>query len=434
LDETAVPENATGVVANVGAATYGTRTVRSLFAILSYQGYALSILGVGAPFIAKSFALDQGGIARMYAWISLNSIGALVLSRMADRVGRRQIVALGLIMTPLCSLGAALAAKAAWFILFEIAAYSAILATFGSAIVMVAEALPIAKRSEGQGWANLAIASGGGVCVVLAPLLAHAGLSWRWLPALAGAGIALAPIMLRRLPESRTWERVAASGMSRQSHFYDVFGRRYRGRTLPLILTTLLGEASAAAVSTWIYYHAVTVIGLTPAQGSLILLVGGALSMVGLVIGVRMAEQVGRVRTVMVTGLAGTLGVMAFYWGPPAKCGWPLLWLLMAHAWFATAGRASQVASNAAVTELFPTALRGTILGWLTLVTAFSAIGAQAAIALLAKPLGGLSNVVGWISLLWIPSALIWGWFIDETRGLSLEAASGEMAAGEADL
>ena len=429
-----IAENATGVAADVEAAAHRTSTVRSLFAILSYQGYALAILGVGAPFIAKSFALDQSGIARMYAWISLNALGALLLSRMADRIGRRRIVTLCLIITPLCSIGAALAARAAWFIFFEIAAYSAILATFGSAIVMVAEALPITKRSQGQGWANLAIASGAGACVVLAPVLAHAGLSWRWLPALAGAGIALAPIMLRRLPESRTWKQVAASGRSRQSHFYDVFGRRYRGRTLPLMFTTLLGEASAATASTWLYYHAVTVIGLTPAQGSLLLLVGGTLSITGLVIGVRMAERVGRVRTVMLTGLAGTLGVLAFYWGPPAHCGRPLLWLLMAHTWLATAGRASQVAANSAVTELFPTALRGTILGWLTLMFAFSAIAAQAAIALLAQPLGGLSNVVGWIALLWIPSALIWGWFIDETRGLSLEAASGEMPEGEAGL
>jgi hypothetical protein len=37
---------------------------------------------------------------------------------------------------------------------------------------------------------------------------------------------------------------------------------------------------------------------------------------------------------------------------------------------------------------LFPTALRGTIMGWLTLPIAFSAIGAQTAIAILAKPLG----------------------------------------------
>jgi MFS family permease len=110
-----------------------------------------------------------------------------------------------------------------------------------------------------------------------------------------------------------------------------------------------------------------------------------------------------------------------------------MLWLLLAYTWFNTAGRGAVVAGNSAVTELFPTALRGTIMGWLTLCVAIAAIAGQATVAVLAKPLGGLSNVVGWISLLTIPTAVIWWLFIDETRGLSLEAASRETdSVGEA--
>jgi len=409
------------------------KTTSALFAILCHQGYAYAILGIGAPFIGKSFGLDQSGIARMYAWISLNSIGALLLSRMADRIGRRRVLVFGLFITPLGSLGALLSSSAAWFILFEILVYSAIGATFGSAIVMMAEVLSIEKRSEGQGWANLGIASGGGVCVVLAPILVHFALSWRWMLAVAAIGIVLAPALTRRLPESRRWERAAASGVALESHFYDVFGSRHRRRTIPLMVATLLGEAGAVAVSTWIYYHAVMVVKLSSAQGSIILLVGGLFSTVGLVIGVRMSELIGRVRSVLVLGLAGTIGTLAFYWGPPAQFGWPVLWLLVAYTLFATTGRGALVAANSAVTELFPTALRGTIMGWLTLTIAFSAIGAQTAVAVLAKPLGGLSNVVGWMSLLGIPSAIIWGLFIDETQGLSLEAASREMPVPPAE-
>jgi hypothetical protein len=63
--------------ADAGAETHGKRTVRALFAILSCRGCAFAFLGVGAPFIAKSFGLDQSGIARMYAWISLNAIGGI---------------------------------------------------------------------------------------------------------------------------------------------------------------------------------------------------------------------------------------------------------------------------------------------------------------------------------------------------------------------
>jgi hypothetical protein len=79
---------------------YATATIRAVFVLLCYQGYAYAVLGVGAPFIATGFGLSQSGIAQMYAWISLNSIGALILSRMADRVGRRRIILISLVITP----------------------------------------------------------------------------------------------------------------------------------------------------------------------------------------------------------------------------------------------------------------------------------------------------------------------------------------------
>ncbi|HZP45928.1 MAG TPA: MFS transporter [Candidatus Binataceae bacterium] len=406
-----------------------SRTVRAVFAVLSYQGYAFSLLGVAAPFVAKGFGLDQTGIARMYAWISLNAFGALLLSRLADRMGRRRVLLFALLLTPLCSLGAALSTINAWFIAFEIVAYAAIGASFTSAIVMLAEALPIDQRSRGQGLANLAIGTGGGLCVILAPVLSHFGWSWRWLFALPTIGIALVPAMIRMVPESGRWEAASAAGVTERSHFYDIFSTAYRGRAIPLLIATLLGEVAGAAVPTWVYYHAVSIVKLSPWQGSVILLVGGTISVAGLVLGVWMAERVGRVRTIVILGLAGVVGVLAFYWGPPTNCAWPTLWLLLAHTWFATTGRGLTVAANSAVTELFPTALRGTIMGWLLFCITLSAISAQVTISILARPLGGLSNVVGWLALLTIPSVLIWGWFMDETRGLSLEVAAKEAAA-----
>lgn len=403
-------------------------TLRAVFAILNYQGYAFALLGVAAPFIATSFALDQTGIARMYAWISLNALGALVLSRMADRLGRRRVLLFSLLAMPLCSMGAALATRTAWFIMFEIVAYAAIGASLTSSIVMLAEALPIDERARGQGIANFAVGIGGGVCVILAPILARYGLSWRWLFAIPAAGVVFVPALIRMVPESRRWEQAAARGATAHSRFYDVFRGGHRRRAIPLILATLIGEVSGAAVPTWIYFHAVSVVGLSPARGSAILLVGGTLSVAGLALGVRMAERIGRVRTIVTLGLAGVLGILAFYWGPPANCRWPTLWLMVAHAWFATTGRGLLVAANSAVTELFPTALRGTIMGWLLFCIALSAIFAQVSISIFARYLGGLSNVVGWLALLTIPSVLIWGFFIDETRGLTLEAAAGESA------
>ncbi len=84
------------------------------------------------------------------------------------------------------------------------------------------------------------------------------------------------------------------------------------------------------------------------------------------------------------------------------------------------------VAANSVVTELFPTALRGTIMGWILLCLAFAAISAQPAIALPAPRTGGLSGVVGWLSVVTVSRMLIRGFFIAKTRSLLLEAAAHE--------
>jgi MFS transporter, putative metabolite:H+ symporter len=205
-------------------------------AILGYQGYAFATLGVGAPFIAKSFNLDQSGIARMFAWIALDAFGALILSRMADRMGRRRVLMWSLAATPLCAIGAALSESEPWFIIFMIGMYSFVGATFASAIVMLAEALSIKWRAKGQSYGGLSVGLGGALCIILMPALARHGLSWRWLLVVPAAGFALIPFVLRHLPESRRWERLAATGVTLRTRFYDVFSPAYRRRAVPLPL------------------------------------------------------------------------------------------------------------------------------------------------------------------------------------------------------
>jgi hypothetical protein len=55
-----------------------------------------------------------------------------------------------------------------------------------------------------------------------------------------------------------------------------------------------------AAVAAWVYYHAVSVLKLTAAHGSAVLLIGGTISTAGLVLGVKMSEWVGRVKAVVI--------------------------------------------------------------------------------------------------------------------------------------
>jgi MFS family permease len=82
------------------------------------------------------------------------------------------------------------------------------------------------------------------------------------------------------------------------------------------------------------------------------------------------------------------------------------------------------VGANSAATELFPAALRTTMIGWQGVTAAIFSMLAQIVIAALIVPLGGLPRVIRYFSILGIPSAAIFAAFIDETRGLPLEVAA----------
>ena len=201
----------------------------------------------------------------------------------------------------------------------------------------------------------------------------------------------------------------------------------FAGQGSPLLIAcALMAAISSTAAGSFIYYHAVSVAGLSAGAASTMTLVGGGIGLLGFPLGAWTAERFGRVPTVVGFGIFITAGHLWFYWGPPTHFAWPLLWLATGFFWFSVCDNAGTVASNAAATELFPTALRGTMIGWFALVSAASSIISNAAVAALAHKMGGLSIVVGALSIVGIPAAILFGLIIDETRGMTLETASKE--------
>ena len=397
-----------------------------LMAMLFYQGYTFAIVGIGSPWIAKSFGLDQSGIAAVFACLALSSLGALGLSRMADKAGRRRVMMWCMTVMPFCAVGAAVSTRLAPFVAFAILLNAFGVAAATSAIVIVAEILPIDKRASGQSFAGIAVAAGGGLGLALMPLLIARRLSWRWMLWVAAAGIVLFPALAIALPESERWELAARSGDTARARFYDLFVPLYRRQSIVLSISTLLATLCSEGVTTYVYFHAVSVVGLSAAAASTMIFIGGGIGMIGFPIGAWASEQFGRVPTLVTSGIAVAIGGMLFYWGPPEHFASPFEWLCASFCMLITVQNAATVATNAAITELYPTSLRSTSLGWFALISAGASLTAESTISMLAKPFGGLSRVVGWLGLLGIPGAILFGLAIEETRGLSLEEAANE--------
>ena len=401
--------------------------VAAIVILLVYQGYSLSIVGVASPWIAKSFDLDQAKLAELFAWMSLSAFGALVLARLADRIGRRRIILFSLVVAPLCAAGAAITRGPVPFAVFEILISGLLGASVSSAIVLLAEELPVEQRARGQAFAAGASAVGGVLGYFVIPFLLQWGYSWRWLLAPCVVGIALVIPLTRMLPADSRWARLASPNSVSSSRFYDIFHPLYRRRAITLLVCAALDTIAGSAVNGWLYFDAVSIVGLSPQRASSIVVAGMGLGMLGFPVGAWAADRFGRVPTVTYVGGAAWLGALAFYWGPPGATR-PLGWLLAAYCWFKIASGVMTVGANSAATELFPAGLRTTMIGWQGIIAAASSMLAQVMIAGLIGPLGGLTTVIRYLSFLGIPSAAIFGTFIDETRGLPLEVAAREEA------
>lgn len=400
----------------------------SVATVLAFEGFTMSVNGIGAPWIAKSFHLGESGIAGLFAWISLSALGSLGLSRMIDRSGRRRMLLVCIAGTAVSALAAAFSTNIAAFAVSEIALYAFIGATVSGGIVILAEELAIEERARGQSFGGLGIGIGGGLCLVMMPTIASR-YSWRWMLVIASAmGVAALWRAAKVIPESGRWRQAAASGLTSTSNFYDPFGHLYRRRAITILICALLINIAAVASSSWPYFHLVSVAKLAPGAASLMMLIGGGAAMLGFPIAARSCERYGRIPTIFVAGLMTGLGGLAFYWGPPAHIRLSWLWIEVTYCCFVAGLSAGQVGGNSIGTELFPTAIRGAMMGWFALISAVAAVSAQTLIAVLAGRLGGLSIVVGYLSLLAIPSSIIVAIFLPETRGLSLEAAAMEEA------
>ena len=66
----------------------------ALGALMGYWGYVEALNGAVAPFLAREFDLDDSGIAWAFGWMSFAAIGTFLLSRRADRLGRRRTLLL----------------------------------------------------------------------------------------------------------------------------------------------------------------------------------------------------------------------------------------------------------------------------------------------------------------------------------------------------
>ncbi len=326
-------------------------------------GYLGTLLTQTITFAADELGATKADQGATLAALRLGVVGALALTALADRRGRRRVLLAS--ATVACVVSALGAAAPSMVALGLSQAIVRGLATAGAVLITIiaAEEMPAGSRAFAISLLTMAGALGVGMCLWALPLADISVHSWRVLYALPLLGLPVVRYVGQHLRESRRFAVThAVAGMA--GH-----GRRF----WLLAASALLLNIFTAPASQFMNEFLRDERGFSAARISLFTILTNTPGAIGIVVGGRLADTRGR----RIVGAVGVTGGVALTVGMVLSGGWPM-WALSVMG--AVVGAATVPALGVYGPELFPTSLRGRANGIIAILgVAGSVIGLLAA-------------------------------------------------------
>jgi len=353
-------------------------------------GWDGSVLVLELPAVAQSFGARVADISNLGSIVIFGAIGALPLATLADHFGRRRLIAIGVGLFSLVNFATAFAPSLLALAGLRLTASCFENLVLGVVTALVVEEAPRARRGTAVSALALLFGAGQGIPVVVYPLVAP---NWRVLFLAGGVGVLAAPLIWRRLPEGRAWQRAHVSGSTMRLLAQSPWRRRVMILAASLIVGAILGEPAGLFFTVF----ASQTLHLSPFVISAMIVAAAVCALIGYMAGGYLSDRYGRrilgaalgAVTAVFTGAGFVTGAGGFIAGN-------LLW-----SGFASAGTPVMGAWSG---ELYPTRARAT-----------------------AEATGGVAGAMGGIIGLQIVGALspIFGL----GRSLAVLAAAGVLSA-----
>ncbi len=317
-------------------------------------GYAGSLLTHTFPFARKSMGLTEGQMSWVVAITRTASLAALVFSAIGDRRGRRLPFLVAFSLLPLANVATAVLPGVGPFVAFQSLGRIGAVAVTALAIVILAEELNPRLRGYGLGIFTLSGALGGGLSLLILPIADLSDGAWRILFAISGIMLLGLPLLRVFLRESRAFVPVP-----RRPPITAVMRRGHARFFLPLAGMAFFISLFSAPAIKFAMERLVDDLQWETAQARLLLMVFAGLGTLGVLVGGRLSDIVGRRPTEILALIVGLVGGVSFY---VFESGW-----ILGPAMFLSGFGASALSPALAAhrTELFPTGLRATAIAWI---------------------------------------------------------------------
>jgi putative MFS transporter len=343
----------------------------------------------------------------------------MVITRYADRVGRRRMLILSVLGYMVFSAVTAVAPNAGWFTASQFVQQLFLVAESAIVWTMAAEALPAHARGFGFGVLGMNTALGTGFAAILfGGFFEPNGVSWRWLYIVSVPPLLLVAFLRRRLPESRRFE-VARDRGRLAERWHAILAPQWRRWLVLVVITTFLTQLIQQA-STFTIDFLQTDRGLSTTSANFMLVAAGLPGIPIMIAAGGLSDRYGRRLVGCAFALASVLGAIGFFWLPG---GIPVLLPCMMLTIVGQLGAWPVLQTY--TSELFPTALRSSASSWANLA---GVLGRSASLAI-AAPLLAVFSQSTTATLLGIGplvAIVMFAVLFPDTHGRELEDITGE--------
>ncbi len=365
-----------------------TRLLGLVVVATFFEGYDRAVLGLALKYIGTDLGVGEERLGAPLALIGLGSIAAVLVAACADRFGRSRLLLVTVLGYTVATALTAVSRSIHELVVWQFLSRMFVSAELSIATVVVAEALPAASRAFGMGVIGAIAALGYGLAALMFAGVERYPLGWRFLYLVGIAPLLVIAYYRRGLPETGRWALLQASRTSDPPSWRRTVGtlldaaRVFPARFASLAAVAFLFRLSWEPGYTFVPYFAQTTHGLSPGAVAMMYSLGGAVGIVGGIVGGRVSDAIGRRRVAAASFLVLCLGTWAYYGGPSQ---------LLLPAWVAMVsfGSAGSVMILTYSAELFSTSHRASAA---SLIASIGTAGASLGLVLEGvgvKALGG---------------------------------------------
>lgn len=333
-----------------------------------------SVLVLALPAVAGEFHARVPDLSNLGSILALGGLGALPLATLADRFGRRRLIAAGVAGFSIANFASAFAPSLEALAFLRLVAVCFEVLVGGVATALIVEEAPPGRR--GQAVSVLAVLSGAGtaITVIAYPLVAP---HWRWLFGAGVVGFVAAPLIWMRLPEGSVWKRVRPSG----SALRLLMEAPWRRRLFVIAATTALLAVLLEPAGLLFTLFATRNLHMSPSGISVLIAASGVAGAASYVVGGYLSDRFGRrVPGAALTGATAVAAGVSFATGTPGFVLGNVLWSSFASASTPVLGAWSG--------ELFPTRARATAEATGSVAAAVGSVAGLQAVGILSQSVG----------------------------------------------